>query len=201
VPNIPKEERRKQLIEAAMRVITEEGPTNATTRRIASEAGAPLGSLHYSFGDKQELIRAVIEHCQQLSHDRLRRIVGPDTGLPAGVHAIITQFRDWVHSAPDFHVAQFELLFWSLRNDPERVIAAQLYEGYFELIREVLGVSVADDLEESRLEDLARDIVAVIDGMMLQVIALGEDGPSSSDVDRYTQAVLAGIDLPAATSD
>jgi hypothetical protein len=62
-------------------------------------------------------------------------------------------------------------------------------------------MTVPGGAEESRLGDLARDIVAVIDGMMLQVIALGPGGPSSSDVDRYTQAVLAGIDLPTATSD
>jgi AcrR family transcriptional regulator len=189
------------LTAAAMQVISREGPTNATTRKIASAAHASPASVHYAFRDKQELIRAVIEYCQVLSLERLRSRLRPEEGLSSAVRAIFTEFSEWVHTEPDFHVAQFELLFWSLRNDPERTIAAQLYQGYFDLIREVLVASSDDQIEDFRLEDLARDTVAVVDGMMLQVIALGDGGPAKLDVDRYTRAVLAGFDLAAATLD
>ena len=46
---IPQDERRRQLIEAAVRVISREGTARATTRRIATEAGAPLASLHFLY--------------------------------------------------------------------------------------------------------------------------------------------------------
>ena len=42
-------ERRQDFIEATIKVITEHGVANATTRRIAEAAGSPLASLHYVF--------------------------------------------------------------------------------------------------------------------------------------------------------
>ncbi|MGO7947052.1 TetR family transcriptional regulator, partial [Rhizobium ruizarguesonis] len=43
----------ENLIEAAGRVIREEGVAAATTRRIAADEGVPLGTLHYYFESKQ----------------------------------------------------------------------------------------------------------------------------------------------------
>ncbi|WP_093086609.1 TetR family transcriptional regulator [Pseudonocardia oroxyli] len=39
MPHVPQEERRPQLVAAAIRVIAREGVARATTRRIAEEAG------------------------------------------------------------------------------------------------------------------------------------------------------------------
>ena len=45
---------------AAIEVIASEGLARATTRRIAEAADAPLGSLHYCFRSKDELIESVL---------------------------------------------------------------------------------------------------------------------------------------------
>lgn len=58
---LPVAERRKALIEATIRVVVRDGVAAASTRAIAAEASMPLASLHYAFGSRDALLRAVAE--------------------------------------------------------------------------------------------------------------------------------------------
>lgn len=57
--HVPVEQRRRQLTEAAMRVMHRDGAWALTTRAVATEAGVPLGAVHYAFSSKSELIASV----------------------------------------------------------------------------------------------------------------------------------------------
>ena len=60
VPRVSAQNRREQLLEAAIRVMSKEGLDRATTRRIAEVAGTTQGVFHYAFQDKNELLTAVV---------------------------------------------------------------------------------------------------------------------------------------------
>jgi AcrR family transcriptional regulator len=190
---VPHDERRRQLIEAAVRVISREGTARATTRRIAAEAGAPLASLHYSFRNKEELFHAVIEHCQVVTVEQFRRHAPSDGGLRAAVHALIEQFRDWTAAEPEFQVAQFELMFWARRTPSARAFTSQIYRDYHALISGILAASDGDEHDDEDISRLATHIMAVTDGMMLQIIALEDAGPTAADVDVITATAMASI--------
>lgn len=55
---IPVEERREALIDAAFRVIGEQGLSRASTRAIVAEAGMSLASFHYAFESRDQLLEA-----------------------------------------------------------------------------------------------------------------------------------------------
>lgn len=55
------EERREQIIDAAMRVFAEKGFARATNRDIAHEAGITSGLIYYYFKSKEDLLRAALE--------------------------------------------------------------------------------------------------------------------------------------------
>lgn len=61
MPHIPVAERRRQLAQAALRVLVRDGVAAASTRRIAEEAGMAQGAFHYCFRSKQELLHEVIQ--------------------------------------------------------------------------------------------------------------------------------------------
>ena len=83
--NVSAENRRTQLIEAAIRVIQRDGIPAATTRAIASEADAPLASIHYTFGSKEEVIRAAFDFLA----DEVTSSVESSTDYTAGLEAAI----------------------------------------------------------------------------------------------------------------
>lgn len=61
-PHVPIAERRRQLADAALRVMARDGAWALTTRAVAAEAEVPHGTVHYAFsGGKEELLRAVVE--------------------------------------------------------------------------------------------------------------------------------------------
>ncbi|WP_069802129.1 TetR/AcrR family transcriptional regulator [Thermogemmatispora onikobensis] len=55
------EDRREQIIDAALRVFARKGVARATNKDIAREAGITPGLIYYYFADKEALLRAVIE--------------------------------------------------------------------------------------------------------------------------------------------
>jgi AcrR family transcriptional regulator len=55
------EDRREQIIEAAMRVFSQKGFTKATNKDIAREAGITPGLIYYYFESKEALLGAILE--------------------------------------------------------------------------------------------------------------------------------------------
>ena len=55
------EDRREQLIDAAMRVFAQKGFTRATNKDIAREAGITPGLIYHYFENKEALLKSVME--------------------------------------------------------------------------------------------------------------------------------------------
>ena len=63
MPRTPKvvEDRREQIIDAAMRVFAQKGFMKATNKDVAREAGITPGLIYYYFESKEALLKAVLE--------------------------------------------------------------------------------------------------------------------------------------------
>ena len=59
-PNIV-EDRREQIMDAALRVFAQKGFARATNREIAREAGVTSGLIYHYFDSKDALLKAIIE--------------------------------------------------------------------------------------------------------------------------------------------
>jgi AcrR family transcriptional regulator len=80
---------RTRILEAARRVLGEEGPDRFTTRRVAELAGVSHGMCHYHFQDKRELTLALIVHARRDWVEPLEELVdGPGTA-EARMRAVI----------------------------------------------------------------------------------------------------------------
>jgi AcrR family transcriptional regulator len=183
------EDYRLQLVEAAMRVISRDGVAQATTRRIAAEAGVSTASLHYSFRDKEELFAEVIGHCQQLTLTRFRERhpAGGDVGH--AVRTLLSMFREWARAGAEFHLAQYELFFWGRRATPTHSFSADIYNGYIALCEQIIAKALPAG-DRGRAGRLAADVMAVTDGLVLQALAFGEDGSGEETIERYSRMIL-----------
>ena len=76
-------EARTRVVEAAWRVLSAEGVSGATMRRIAAEAGVTTGFVTHYFEDKQALLAEVVRHNNRRATERLVAAIGEHRGLVA----------------------------------------------------------------------------------------------------------------------
>ncbi len=80
---MPLAERRAQLVEAALRIAAQSGVEAVTIRAVAHEAGVSLGTVHYCFRDKDELLDAMGQSINVEAFDQIRAAIldGAQQGL------------------------------------------------------------------------------------------------------------------------
>lgn len=169
------EGRRDELIAAATRVIARDGVASATTRRIATEAGLPLGTLHYWFASKDDLLAAVIETVlldiesaavatQVLAEQRER----PD--LLAAFHAA---WQVVTADEPGRQLSLYELTTAALRTPDMAELAARQYAAYRETATAAIHLwfEKAGPELSGGLEALGQLTAAVFDGTTLAWLA------------------------------
>src|ERR1700760_37001 len=61
-PAEPRSTTRSTIIDAAARLLSEDGPAAVTTRAVAEHAGVQPPAIYRLFGDKDGLLDAVAEH-------------------------------------------------------------------------------------------------------------------------------------------
>ncbi|KJS56012.1 TetR/AcrR family transcriptional regulator [Streptomyces rubellomurinus] len=90
--HVPASERRPQLVQAALDLMAREGVAAGSTRAIAAELGVAQATVHYTFGTKKDLYRAVVE---QLTAEFIGNVRAADPGdgpfgeqIRALVHAL-----------------------------------------------------------------------------------------------------------------
>jgi len=71
-----KPETSTNLLEAAKKVLRQNGYAGLSTRDVAAVAGVPLSQIHYHFGSKQGMVLALFEHLNAQLLDRQDALFG-----------------------------------------------------------------------------------------------------------------------------
>jgi TetR/AcrR family transcriptional regulator, transcriptional repressor of bet genes len=168
--------RRKQLVEAAISVIHEQGFDRATVARIARRAGVSSGMVHHYFKDKDELLFATMRHLlADLRSDataRLKAAVHPSERIRAIIDA-------------SFGDAQFDERFFSawlaLYGNARQSERLQRILGiYHRRLRSSLLHDLKHLVAEADACRLAEGIGAMIDGLWLRYALTGKpDDPET----------------------
>ena len=74
----PGHETEQALLDAAERLLVEMGVAGITTRRVAEEAGANHGLVHYYFGSVEQLLVRVLERFTERLIERQRELYAAD---------------------------------------------------------------------------------------------------------------------------
>lgn len=197
---MPYEVRRETFIDAAMKVIREEGLAKATTRRIAEVANAPLGSLHYCFRSKDEVIEAVLQSVHDTGRAYLAEKITPQMGVLAASEALMRAFTDWIVEAPGDQLTEYELQIWAIRSTRYTVRPPVPYSGWIDTLVELLTVAERPDEPKRDLVVLAKLLLATSDGLNLQDRLMNENTVSLMTEHAITQmgrSIEAGdFDVP-----
>ncbi|MBM7057781.1 TetR/AcrR family transcriptional regulator [Streptomyces durocortorensis] len=178
-------ERRTRIIDAALAVIAADGIAGLSHRTVAAEADVPLGSTTYHFASLDELLVAALRRCNENFVQALRSsglFTEEGDGEWGGVADTdlaeeLTRLLDrWFAGERGAIELEYELYLAALRRPALRPVAAEWTEEAVELL--------------SRRTDpeTARALVALMDGVCLQVLLTGGtfDAP-------YTRKMLERI--------
>jgi AcrR family transcriptional regulator len=91
-PSARSRDTRQRLLEAAGEVLAERGFRDATTQEICRRADANIAAVHYHFGDKLELYRAVIQYAEERAAESAPADAAPDAPAETRLRAHIESF-------------------------------------------------------------------------------------------------------------
>lgn len=196
---LPAEERRAQLVEAALNIAERGGISAVTIRAVAEEAGVSLGVVHYCFESKEALVAAMAESLVlQLSAGMREAFASVwDSQELSGLrdlrevlHTGLTGMWPLIEATADRQLLTYEITAYALRH---RAAGAPLAGSVADEQYRVMDVEATVFLEESArrtgcvwtepVEAIARFALAVIDGIVLRWL-----------VDRDSSAILTELD-------
>ena len=154
------------MLVAAQRVLVEKGFTGLTLRAIAQESGENSAMVQYYFGNKEGLVKAMIDSVfrddQQDAAAAMSTVSGDDR-LPRFVDGLRT-----ISSSRSFRVF-FDILPYALRNEGLKRRMARAYDSYRQIKRDWLrGKDKPSPSEQEALAGVAELMTAVVDGLAIQ---------------------------------
>ena len=163
-------QRRRELLEAVLRIVARDGVAAVTHRAVAAEAEAPLPATTYYFAAKEDMIREAfrffaeqsIEQIDEVSERYLDRDVGPEDAVALIFETVVQESRNPNTS----WAAEFELILAIAREPsfaPEyRVFQDRLEEGLRTAMRRIGSSHPARD---------ARIVLAYLRGFELEQLS------------------------------
>ncbi|MEV0279787.1 TetR family transcriptional regulator [Streptomyces sp. NPDC050610] len=156
-------DRRQRIVDAAIRVVSEHGIDGLSHRSVAAAADVPLGSTTYHFATLDDLLIAAL---RQVNSDPASFLASWEHYLESGqslVDGLVRLLEDCAATDDRSHVRlEYDLYLAALRRDRLQPIAAACLDEMVEL----LARYTKDDAT-------ARTLVALIDGLLLQLLLTG----------------------------
>jgi AcrR family transcriptional regulator len=158
---VPADERRRQVVEIALRHFADGGYNGTSTEAIAAEVGVSQPYLFRLFRTKRELFLACCEAC----HARIRGAFAEAAAEAPVGERLTAMGRRYIDLMEDRHLLRFQLQQYAACGDDE--IRAEVRRMYADLIDDVRRLS------ESPEDQVWRFFAT---GMMLNVISTIELG-------------------------
>ncbi len=161
------------IVHSATELLAGEGYRAFTMEAVAAQACVDRSTLRHHFASKSALLLAVFDNLQVPAWEQL---VAQVREIPAGPQRLVAYVRGLGNliAYPDSARGLFELAAPGLADPMLRQMLADRYQYYRRTTAELLGVDLwsdptGDQKERKRLETLSTLILAVLDGLSLQL--------------------------------
>jgi AcrR family transcriptional regulator len=175
--------RKQELTNAALEYLLEHGLTDVSLRPVAAAVGTSARLLIYHFGSKEGLLAEVFDVLQSRlrnSFSEVLRARGAEAGEPP-----LRTFWKWATARRNF--ASLKLLY------ELQVLAAQNPKGYAQYLRrnsanwiELVQTAIPPAQRSSAAATL---MIAVFDGLFLELMSTGDRKRTSEALDEFIRIV------------
>jgi AcrR family transcriptional regulator len=184
-------ERRQQLVEAAIAVASREGIDGATVRAIAAEAGASVGTVHYCFQDKNELLTEMAYELTRRNASQVLLGMPAEGDLATLLQRAIDALWNAVSSTRDAQLLTYELTTYSMRHPEVRPVSIEQYVASHAAARVFLEtVAASAGIEWAvPIDTMTRIVTTTIDGVVLAWLVDGDDEAAHSQLRLFAEAL------------
>jgi AcrR family transcriptional regulator len=174
---LPLAERRAHLVDVALHIAARSGLDGVTVRAVAREAGVSLGTVHYCFEDKDELLREMGRALVAVAVDPVLEVTQIDADFRTLIHAAADGLMAGLRDMAARRLLSFELSTAGARSaamgEVARAHIAQVYDmtqGVLTELARRAGVTYRIDPAL-----LARVVAAFVDGIELRWLVEEDD--------------------------
>ncbi|MER5783799.1 TetR/AcrR family transcriptional regulator [Streptomyces mobaraensis] len=191
--HVPAAERRPQLIKAAIDFMAREGVAAGSTRAIAAELGVAQATVHYTFGTKEGLYRAVMEQLTQDLIAQVEQAAPTDAGFEDTVSRLTAALWRTVREQPTSYQLLTELTVFALRTPA----LGEALDSHYRSVTEVAARLVTEAAERTGrplaqpAETIARFFLAGFDGLILNHLAHPDADAENACLQAFVSAVVA----------
>lgn len=200
---MPLEDRRAQLVDAALRIAARDGVEAVTVRGVAHEAGVSLGTVHYCFEDKDDLLRAMGRSIALVASEPVRDSLAAGTDFRTIAHAAAEGLWEGLKPRRHMRLLTFEFATAGARNRALRDVAQthldQTYDmtqGILDKVAEAAGVTYRTD---SRF--LSRLVAGFIDGIEIAWLIDQDDDAAIASFHALADFVTTYVVEPGAPQE
>jgi len=181
------------IIEAAVRVIAQQGYHNAQVSKIAKEAGVADGTIYVYFENKDDMLISVFSEKMGQFIEAIRRKMEPLSSVKEKLHCLISMHFGNMAKNKDYAiVTQIEL---RQSNPVVQEGIGKTLKKYFDLIDELIEEGKKEGLFPEELDNrLARKMIfGTLDQVVTAWIMKGAKYDLTSSVDPVYELLLYGL--------
>lgn len=186
------EERRQEIVEAGLRVALREGVEAVSVRAVAQEAEISLGTVHYCFEDKAEMLRAMGRAIALTASEPALAALDQGHDPEALVEASAQSMLDGLKQNQHMRLLTFEFALAGVRSRVLREVAQAHLDQSYRFTREYLNKLA--DRGASRfnvdIDFLARFVAQQIDGIEIGWLVDRDDEAAQKAFDELARLVL-----------
>lgn len=190
------EESRERILDAVIQIAAERGYEGTTVSLVSERSGLPVSSIYWHFGNKDDLIAAVIERGYQAWVAELDQPLDAEDASRRAVIAAI--LRHDVGSLAERHpeFLRFGLMLTLEQRSEEAKGRSRFLDARQASLERIVG-GLAVVLESERIPDdgfarqLAQFIMATVDGLFVASLA----SPSTQQLNAHLDLLAAAVDL------
>jgi len=190
------DERRRELCDAAISVLAEDGARGLTHRKVEQRAGLPDGTTSSYFPTRSALLHGVAQRVAELDADDFSSVTSTlDNSTPTTLSQLAQLVMRSAHEPGlSRSRARYELALHARRDSVVRADFDSAIAGFVTLSQQAVA-QLQPDLaaEHDLIEEQAYAVTTFINGVMMR-LALGDATIHTADqLDRLLHALIAGI--------
>ncbi|WP_156686926.1 TetR/AcrR family transcriptional regulator [Mycobacterium sp. Marseille-P9652] len=188
-------ERRRDLCDAAIRLLADDGAKGLSHLKVDRRAGVPDGTTSFYFRTRSALLRAVAERLAELDLADLQSVADSAHGRssPSRLSQVVIQSG----SEPQLFrtKARYELTMQATRDPALAAILQQATDGFTKLHREILVQLMprGAELEPAVVDDLSNVTLTFINGLLLRFAHGDRVVDTPEQLDGILTAMATGI--------